>query len=169
VAEPDPGIAGFLYASSDPTTESMADTFGRDNLALRNFFAPVTTGVRSVPENLPASALDLLRPKGDENVLIWGSDPWSNLPKFLRALAVLARERARNPRKVLAQPRSQKAKCHHFQMQLSRYFMRAYGQPLHKQVAQISSAVFSTNIDERTVRKLVKYRSKQRTPDKTVR
>jgi hypothetical protein len=99
--------------------------------------------------------------------ILGASDPWANLPAFLRRLATLASERAKYPSKIVAQLNSPGAKLRYFQIETSRHFMRAYGQPLHKQVADIASAVFSVNLSAENVRKLITYRERRADPEKT--
>jgi hypothetical protein len=135
----------FLEPKSVSKFESMADMLGlKADSVLRNFF----TGP-------PAEFLDR------------ETDPWSNLSDFLKRLAELARKLAKSPPKMMAQSNSPDAKLRHFQIELSQYFMNAYGQPLHKQVADIASAVFSVSLSAENVRKLIKYRCRHADPEKT--
>jgi hypothetical protein len=150
-SESDLGMAGVLDPRPDNKAESMPDLLGLSaDSVLRNFFeAP---GHKKHDPFMP------------------GSDPWSNLPDFLVRLAELARKRAKDPPKTKGQPHVRQAGSRQFQIELSRYFARAYGLPLYKQVAQITSAVFQTHVSEGSVRKLVKYRAAQkRDPETTAR
>ncbi len=135
----------FLESKSVSNIESMADMLRlKADSVFQKFFA------KSPGEFFPRA-----------------TDPWSNLPGFLKRLSELARKLEKSPPKMMTQPNSPNAKLRYFQLELSRYFVRAYGQPLHKQVADIASAVFSVSISAENVRKLINYRERNADPEKT--
>jgi hypothetical protein len=79
------------------------------------------------------------------------------MPGLLLKLHKRALEHAELPLAV-SQPNSPNAKVNYFIRELSEYFTRAYGQPLHAHVAAIVSAVLNTDVDEDRVRALIRAR-----------
>jgi hypothetical protein len=105
-------------------------------------------------------------PWPNDNSWIREQSAWSELPAFLGKLALSARNLAKNPPKSVAQPNSPEGKLHHFVSELSLYFTRAYGTPLHDHVAAVASAVFSADVSPENVRRFTKYRLKRKDPEK---
>lgn len=94
------------------------------------------------------------------------------LPRILLLLNQRALEAAKNPHSV-RQPRSPSAKLNFFIDELSSYFKKAYGTPLHSHVAAVVSALFDEDVAEDRVRALLrsrksasKARSRRRSPGK---
>jgi len=90
----------------------------------------------------------------DDYARFWIADRFPDTAELLENLAAQAAARARQP-KGAPQPKAGSAAANFFARELSRYFRRAYGQPLHEHVAAVTSTVFGVATDANRIRKLV--------------
>jgi hypothetical protein len=79
------------------------------------------------------------------------------IPALLLKLHKRALEYANHPL-VVSQPNSRNAKANYFIQELSKYFTKSYGRPLHAHVAAVVSAILQTDVSEDRVRALLRAR-----------